>query len=336
MPFGAVGLGEHEMLYAGICGTDIQVVQTDPESGYSMGSAPLAINEAGRVLGHEGVGRVLSVGAGVKHVGPGCYVTFESIITCHVCAACRRGNYNQCEQAILLGMEQDGLFGKMVDLPAQLAHDVSDLAQSDAGLRAAACIEPASCAHVAASIARVSPGDRVVIFGGGPIGYFSAMLCRELFGAAAVHLVEPAEFRRNFARQWADQVYTVEDFFTTQIQHRFDVVIEASGVTRNIERVFRRMGSNSRIVLLARSGQPLSIHDVDHMITNNVSVSGSRGHLGGAFGNLLRLYRNGRLPLHDAVTATIDGLEALKTSLEQPAAILDTNCKVLCDITASG
>ena len=127
-----------------------------------------------------------------------------------------------------------------------------------------------------------------------------------------------------------------EEFYAAQLQHRLDVVIETSGITRNIDRVFRRMGPNSRIVLLARSGQPLPIHDVDHMITNNVSISGSRGHLGGAFDDLLRLYRAGRLPLHDAVTSTIDGLESLRRSLEQPAVILESNCKVLCDITATG
>jgi threonine dehydrogenase-like Zn-dependent dehydrogenase len=144
-----------EMLYAGICGTDIQVIQTNPETGHSMGSAPLVINEAGRVLGHEGVGRIVLAGAGVNHVGRGRYVTFESIITCRVCEACRRGNYNQCEHASLLGMEQDGLFGTTVDVPAWLAHDVSDLAESDKGVMAAACIEPAACAHVAAAIARI-------------------------------------------------------------------------------------------------------------------------------------------------------------------------------------
>lgn len=325
-----------EVIYAGVCGTDIHVLQTQPETGYIVGSAPLSIGQGGRVLGHEGVGRIVAVGAGVKHVRPGSYVTLESIIACKVCAACRRGQYNQCEHALLLGMEQDGLFGTIVDVPASLAHDVSDLAGSEAGLKAAACLEPAACAHVAATNARVSPGDRVAIFGAGPIGYFAAMLCRELFGAAEVHLVEPVGFRRNFAGRWVDRQYDVEEFHAADLRHSFDVIIEASGISRNIGRAFPRMGPNSRIVMLARSAQALSIDDVDHLITNNISISGSRGHLGGAFNDLLRLYRSGRLPLHEAVTTTIDGLESLQACLEQPAEILESNCKVLCDITASG
>ena len=323
-----------EMIYAGICGTDIHVLQTDLETGYTVGTAPLDIGSEGRVLGHEGVARVLSVGYGVKRIQPGSYVTFESIITCHTCDACRRGNFNQCEHAILFGMEHDGLFGNIVDVPAMLAHDVSDLADKDAGLQAAACVEPAGCGYVAASLTHVSPGDNVLIFGAGPIGLLTAMLCRENFGAAEIHIVEPVSYRRNFATRWADHVYDVDEFFGAQLTQSFDVLIEASGAVDNVNRAFRRLAPNSRIALLARSGKPLELQHIDYMITNSVSIVGSRGHLGGAFMDILHLYRAGRLPLNEAVTDIVDGLEALKSSLEMPESILNKNCKVLAKLSA--
>jgi len=321
-----------EMYYAGICGSDIHVAQSDMDTGYILGSAPLEIGPQGRILGHEGVGRVLAVGKSVKNVKTNDYVTFESIITCHHCDTCRKGNFNQCEQGILLGMEQDGLFGKIVDVPAQIAHDINDLADLERGLQAAACIEPAACGYVAASLARVSPGDRVLIFGGGPIGLLTAMLCRTAFGAVEVHLVEPVAYRRDFARQWADQVYDVAEFFSNPSLNEVDVIIEASGAVENVDLAFRRLAPNSRVVLLARSGRPLSLHHIDHMITNNVSVIGSRGHLCGAFQDILRLFRAGRLPLHEVVTKEIEGLEELKVYLENPETILDSNCKILVKI----
>lgn len=323
-----------EVIYAGICGTDIHVVQTDPETGYTIGTAPLDIGPEGRVLGHEGVARVLSVGDGVKHIQPGSYVTFESIITCHTCHACRRGNFNQCERAILFGMEHDGLFGNIVDVPALLAHDVSDLADTDKGLQAAACVEPAGCGYVAASLTHVSPGDNVLIFGAGPIGLFTAMLCREAFGAAEIHIVEPVPYRRNFAARWADHVYDVDEFFGVQLSQSFDVLIEASGAVDNVNRAFRRLASNGRVALLARSGKPLNLQHIDYMITNSISVVGSRGHLGGAFMDILHLYRTGRLSLHEGVTDIVDGLEGLKSSLEMPESILNRNCKVLAKLSA--
>jgi len=175
-----------EMIYAGICGTDIHATQSNPATGYILGSAPLQIGAKGRVLGHEGVGRILETGANNSGLSPGDYVTFTSILTCYQCKPCRKGDFNQCENAILFGMEKDGLFGTIVDVPIQLVYKVNRLAEMEFGLQAAACIEPAGCGYVAATLAKVSPGDNVLIFGAGPIGVFTAMLCEEVFGAAQV------------------------------------------------------------------------------------------------------------------------------------------------------
>jgi threonine dehydrogenase-like Zn-dependent dehydrogenase len=321
-----------EMLYAGLCGTDLHVAQCDPRTGYVLGSAPFSLDPEGRVLGHEGVGRIVAVGDGVHYLGPGRLVTFESIIRCYQCDPCRRGDFNQCERAVLLGMERDGLFGSVVDVPALLAHDVSDLEDLEGGLRAAACVEPAACGYVAASLCRVTPGDRVLVFGAGPIGLFSAMLCRLAFGAVAVHVVEPVPFRRGLAARWADRAWGVEEFFAQPPPLRFDVLIEASGALENVDRAFRLLGPNGRVALLARSGRPLSLGGVDHMITNNISILGSRGHLCGAFSDVLSLFRAGRIPLHDAVTEVVDGLHGLRESLADPAAVIGRNCKVLARI----
>jgi (R,R)-butanediol dehydrogenase/meso-butanediol dehydrogenase/diacetyl reductase len=313
----------------GICGTDLDTVRCDPATGYILGSAPLEIGPEGRILGHEGVGRVREVGSGVSGIRRGDWVALESLQACHRCEACRKGHFNQCVSAVLVGMQRDGLFAEVVDLPAQLAHDVSDLAVSESGRRAAACIEPAACSFVALSLARVRPGEDVVIFGAGPIGLFAAMLSRLAFGAASVQIVEPLPFRREFARRWADGVYDVEEFFEEPARRPVGMLIETSGQLENVDRAFLRLGPNGRIALLARRGAPLTLRCVDHLIANNLSIIGSRGHLGGAVGDILRLYRDGRLPLHDAVTGVVHGLEGLKSALADPAALPGKHCKLL-------
>jgi threonine dehydrogenase-like Zn-dependent dehydrogenase len=322
------------MVYAGLCGSDVRAATADPETGYVVGSTPLAVGPEGRVLGHEGVGRVVEAGSGVTHLRPGTLVTFESILRCHRCDPCRRGDFNQCERAVLLGMERDGLFATVADVPALLAHDVTDLARSEAGLRASACVEPASCAFVACSSCRVGAGDRVVVFGAGPIGLFGAMLCRTAFGAASVHVVEPVPFRRDLAARFADEVHDVEEFFARPPPGPIDVVVEASGDLGNVDRALPLLGPNARVALLARSGRPLSISRVDHLITNNVTVFGSRGHLCGAFSAVLRLVRAGRLPLEEAVTAVVDGLDGLCETLADPSLVAERNGKVLARLGA--
>ncbi len=318
------------MLLAGICGTDIHAVQTENGTGYILGTAPIDISpKRGRVLGHEGVGRVIQIGSGVSGVNIGEYVTFESILTCKTCKPCRSGRFNQCKNAKLLGLEHDGLFGSFADVPAALAHNVSDLADLEHGLTAASCVEPAGVGYVAAAATQVSPGDNVLIFGAGPIGALTALLCREVFGAAEVHVVEPVAYRREFVARWASHVYDTDFFDGASVKHAFDVMIEASGAVDNINRAFRRLAPNGRVALLARCGVPLMVQHVDYMITNTITILGSRGHLGGAFNNLLHMVRVGRLPLHEAVTDTISGLDTLKQVLQSPEAIVSNNCKVL-------
>lgn len=317
-----------EMIYAGLCGTDVHVVEENPETGYIKSSAPMNISEAGRVIGHEGVGRILETGANVKHVASGDYVTFESIIVCHYCDVCRKGHFNQCRNARLLGLEKDGLFGTVVDVPAMLAHTISDIVKSETDLRAMACVEPAGVAYVACQNTKVKGGDNVVIFGAGPIGIFAAMLCKLIFGASLVHMVEPIRFRREFARPWCDHVYDVSEFFNN-MPSSVDVVIEASGEIGNVNGIFKSINANGRVALLARSGKPFHLDALDHMITNEVTLVGSRGHLCGAFSDIIILYRQGRLPLEKIVTFVAKDINELYELLQTPEQIITNNCKVL-------
>jgi len=330
-PLGAVAPGHLrvEMQLAGICGTDLHAAQCDRATGYILGSGPLEVGAEGRVLGHEGIGRVSQVGAGVVGFRRGDWVAFESLLVCQCCDACRKGHFNQCVRAVLVGMQCDGLFAEVVDLPARLAHEVNDLAATAAGQRAAACLEPAACSLVALSLARAHAGDRVLIFGAGPTGIFAAMLSRLACGAASVQVVEPLPFRREFALQWADRVLDVEEFFADGTNGLADLLIETSGELENVNRALLRLAPNARIALLARSGKPLYLNGIDHMITNNVSLFGSRGHLGGALDSLLRLYRSARLPLHEVVTGVVSGLGGLQGALEEPEDLVKRHCKVL-------
>lgn len=324
-----------EMLYAGVCGTDLHLTQEDEATGYIKTSCPTVLPPEGRVFGHEGVGRVLEVGAEVRNLAPGALVAFESIEVCHYCERCRQGRFNQCRHSRLLGMESDGLFASVADVPASLAHDVTDLVRDDRDAQALACLEPAGVALVACQNAGIKPGQNVVIFGAGPIGVYCAMLARTLFSAASVRVVEPQIFRREFAARWADAVYSPEEFFASATDE-VDAVIEASGCMENLDRVLPRVNANGRLVMLARSGEPLSLSATDHMITNAISLSGSRGHLCGAFHTLLNLYRENLFHPGRIVTDVVDGLGALADLLATPERMCAQSCKVLVRLRAFG
>lgn len=317
-----------EMKYAGVCGTDLHCVQEDPETGYIRTSAPMSLPAGGRVIGHEGIGRIIGVGAGVQHLRVGAMVAFEAIMVCHRCEPCRQGHFNQCGNSRLLGMELDGLFATVADVPASVAHDVTAWMQSEKDARSLACLEPAGVALVACQNGRLKAAERVVILGTGPIGIFCAMLGRLAFGAGPIHVVEPSPFRRAFAARWADQVHTPEEFFA-EPPSAIDVAIEASGALANVDRVLPLMSASGRIVVLGRSGDPMVLTATDQLITNSITITGSRGHLAGAFGTLLRLIRDGRFVPQEIVTLSVDGVGGLAALLRAPDQVAQRHCKVL-------
>ncbi len=69
-----------------ICGTDLHILKGD-----------VATCAPGRILGHEGVGAVDSVGPGVTAFRPGNRVLISCISSCGKCAYCRRGMYSHCK-----------------------------------------------------------------------------------------------------------------------------------------------------------------------------------------------------------------------------------------------
>lgn len=320
-----------EMLYAGICGTDLHLVQHDPRTGYVRTSAPASIPANGRVIGHEGVGRVIAAGDAVRGMRAGDLVAFASIDACLRCPTCLAGMPNQCPQARLVGMERDGLFATIADLPASLAHDVSAIADDESGLLAAACLEPAGCALLGCQNAPVRTGDHVLVFGGGPIGLFAAIAARQVFGAARVTMAEPLEVRRQLAADWCDAVCD-PSHLDEHLPASVDVILECSASLDNVSRAFRRLAPGGRVVLLGRSGEALHLDAVDHMITNAISIRGSRGHLGGALPLAIECHRDGRLPMSAAVTGVLDSLETLADTLRQPDTLAQAHCKPLAKV----
>src|SRR6185295_11805931 len=81
-----------------ICGTDLHILKGDVPS----------VAE-GRVLGHEGVGVVIDVGAGVTTFHAGDRVLISCITSCGRCDFCRKQMYSHCRHGgWILGNTIDG------------------------------------------------------------------------------------------------------------------------------------------------------------------------------------------------------------------------------------
>jgi len=144
-----------------ICGTDLHILR---------GDVPTC--ESGRVLGHEAVGTVEEVGAGVRRVRAGDRVLISCISACARCRFCREGRYGQCigGGGWILGHRIDGTQAERVRVPFAdtSTYALPEQVGDEAALMLADIVPTAY--EVGVRAGQVSPGDTVVVVGAGPIG----------------------------------------------------------------------------------------------------------------------------------------------------------------------
>ena len=173
----------------GVCGSDVHY--------YEHGRIGSHVVRAPMVLGHESAGRVVGLGPEVSKHAIGDRVTLEPGVPCGRCRECRAGRYNLCQDVRFFATPPiDGAFANYVTIHEDFAFALPDSVSDDAG----ALMEPLSVGIWACRKAGVSPGDRVLITGAGPIGLL-AQQCALAFGATEVTITDVSEDRLELARR---------------------------------------------------------------------------------------------------------------------------------------
>ncbi|SRR6266511_2135900 len=193
---------------AGLCRTDLHIIQ-------GLWDRALVV-EPPYVLGHENAGWVEEVGPAVRSFSSGDPVLISPALSDGVCAACRRGDDNQCHNLVWLGIQRDGGFAEFVsvsernlfDLPEGL-DPVQAAPLADAGLTAY---------HAARKAARILPPDAVaVIIGVGGLGHVGLQALRVLTPARII-AVERSELALELARELgADEVLESSDRLVEEV-----------------------------------------------------------------------------------------------------------------------
>lgn len=234
-PHAGVGEAVIRVTLTTICGTDLHIVRVE----YPV--------KPGLVIGHEPVGVIEEIGAGVSGYKAGDRVLVGAITPCGQCRGCLSGHLSQCGHGT--GYEALGgwRFGNTINgaqaeyllvpyAQANLAKIPDELTDEQVVLLA----DIASTGFSGAESGQIKIGDTVVVFAQGPIGLCATAGAR-LMGAALIVGVDGDENRLAMSkRMGADIVLDYRECDVLAEVKKLtgdgaDVAIEALGTQQTFE-----------------------------------------------------------------------------------------------------
>jgi 2-desacetyl-2-hydroxyethyl bacteriochlorophyllide A dehydrogenase len=279
--------GDDEVLLrvkrVGICGTDLHIFTgNQPYLNYP------------RVMGHELSGVIEDAPAG-SDLSPGDPVYVMPYLSCGKCIACREGKTNCCVNIQVLGVHRDGAFTEYLSVPQAFVHKAEGVS-----LDQAAMVEFLAIGAHAVRRANVRSGQRVLVVGAGPIG-MAAMIFSKLRGAQVTAL-DTRKDRLDFCAAQLGMAASVQISDDDEKQlaaltdnEFFDVVFDATGNPKAMERGFKFVAHGGTYVLISVVGATISFSDPEFH-KRETTLLGSRNATTEDFETVLEAMRAGLIP----------------------------------------
>lgn len=205
------------------------------------------------VLGHEPVGEVVEVGAGVTRVAPGDVVAIHHHAACGACRVCAAGHETLCRQYRATRLDPGG-FAEYVRLQPELVGELLPLDGLDPV--AATCTEPLACALRAQDRVGAGSRDTLLVVGAGASGLLHLAAARAR-GVERVLVAEPREDRRERALAWGAEVH--------EPGSPADVAVVTSHHADAIAAAAAALGPGGRLCAYAppEPGEPIAVDGAD-------------------------------------------------------------------------
>jgi alcohol dehydrogenase len=251
-----------------ICGTDLHILKGD-----------LASCKPGRILGHEGVGVIDSVGAAVTAFKAGDKVLISCVSACGKCEYCRKGMFSHCiTGGWILGNTIDGTQAEFVRTP----HADTSLYPIPEGADEEALVMLSDILPTGFECGvlngKVHPGGTVAIVGAGPIG-LAALLTAGFYSPAAIIMIDLDENRLAVAKRFgATQTINstdgraVETLMKMTHNKGVDTAIEAVGIPATFEMCEAIIAPGGVIANIGVHGVQVALH-LERLWDRNISIT---------------------------------------------------------------
>jgi alcohol dehydrogenase len=252
-----------------ICGTDLHILKGD-----------LPAVTAGRILGHEGVGVVDQVGAGVSSVKDGDHVLISCVSSCGRCENCKKGMYSHCQSdgGWILGNLIDGTQAEFVRIPfADNSLYPIPVGADEEDFVMLSDILPTGF-ECGVLNGQVKPGDTVAIVGAGPIG-LAALLTAQFYSPARLLMIDTDDNRLEVAQKLgATEIVNnaggkaAERIMALTAERGVDVAIEAIGIPASFDICQSIVAAGGRIANIGVHGKPVQLN-LDKLWDHNITLT---------------------------------------------------------------
>ncbi|TYB00103.1 zinc-dependent alcohol dehydrogenase family protein [Lactobacillus sp. SL9-6] len=286
--------------YAGICGTDRALYAGLPGSADAV--PPI-------VLGHENSGIVAAIGRNVTNVKVGDRVTVDPNIYCGECEYCRTDRPELCDNLSAVGVTRDGGLEESFTAPASVVYPIPD----SVSLKAAATVEPISCAVHGVKLLDLTPYQKALVIGDG----FMGQLFVQLLQAYGVHQVDFAGIVDEKLAFNKEKFGVTNTYNTTRdsIPADYDVVIEAVGLPQTQEQAVEATKKGAQVLMfgVGKPNQTFSMNTYE-VYQKQLKIQGAFINPY-AFEDAIALLASGQLD--------VESLISHKVSLEQVEDVLN-------------
>jgi len=271
---------------ASICGTDRESLEGPGQT---------------TIPGHENAGEVVAVDR-PAHVTVGDRVAVNCHVTCRACEHCLRGDLYFCDELEVIGFDRDGGYAECVLVPEASCMPLPEDISFETG---SLLVDMLGTSFRAVKRAGLLPGDRVAIWGAGPIGLGATMVAQRL--GARVASLDTNAYRLNLARSVGAELALDPLHDDVQLAlldwtegRGLDAAFDCVGSEAVAQQALASVKVRGTVVIVGVSHK-LTVNPWEQLICHEVTVLGTRSFRLAEYDEMIALVRRG-LPIEQVVT----------------------------------
>ncbi len=230
------------------------------------------------IPGSDGAGIIAETGSAVDWLKQGDRVLISSGLSCGHCDKCLSGRDNICRDYRVLGVREDGTYAEFVKLPAVNVLPIPE--GMDFPEAAAAPLVFLTAWHMLVTLAKIQPGETVLVHGAGSGVGSAAIQIAKLFGSHVITTAGANDKLQKAKSLGADELINYrEKDFTEEVKRLtdkkgVDVVFEHIG-GEVLEKSITVLTKGGRLVTCGATTEFVAKMDIRYIYSRHQTIYGS-------------------------------------------------------------